>query len=311
MLEIESTSRRFSFKIKLESRYTVIIDDSATGKTQMVRMMTENPDWVKYSDRRYDSIYLGSSRRIDRLADLETGRYVFIVDDDDTEESDMMRVLMRETKNSYFLLITRNTGVPWLNYGVRDVYRLSTVNKVHVLMRFNLPEPAKLQSAAFISEDSKSGLQFYKQLYSSIFPIQNRNGNVSGKDYLCLMLNEMKDYSKFVLLVDWCSFGNNISELCNLIELKNLSVSYDSSIDSFEYLLLQIAVKDNVYVNDLEYPSKEKMYEEILSKLGVLSHGRNLPEEILTHALQLVRNSEYKSLLDWREVNALPLPWRN
>lgn len=345
MLSIEIKAEDLEFNILTYDRVCILLGKSGIGKSYMYNLLTRKrqpPGTIAIA--RIDDYELSRKEIMDidsagtsaflnfgNREDLKYGRLLYIVDDDDSEQSKEATRLLSSTVNSYFLIISRNKSVAGINYDIRSIYtlELSDNGKKHMAQRLLnqfehslYPDKIRYNDIIIISEDSKAGLQFYARLCkSSVTPIINKNGVISGKDNLVNILREIDLQNKtLVLFVDWCSYGSNFNDLLSIKKKYGDTVDFifNENILSFEYLLLstnllQLRINDKPLDSILvdRTLSYEKQFQSILDSVtrGTefhLTHHSNLPICYYAPCCSKLKNSKYCSyMLNGEKIKAL------
>lgn len=278
-LRIQVSGKTINYDITLKSRYTVIVGCSATGKSFLTDVLTfpkRHPGHrIKLSDSYRVVSDISSFELVLENNDFRDKKYVFIVDDDDSEYEHITQTLLRECTLSYFIFMTRNEEIRGVNYGLSDVYEFMQVGSSDVLIPAFTAKPEMYfdKDTLVVSEDSKSGYTFYSNLFSKneITEIVDANGNVTGKDGIISMLLRLRGKVDSVFLcVDWCSFGSYLQALSSFLGVgQGFKVSMLLCVESFEYLLLrsnmlQVPIQED---DMLGYTSSEKYYESLLENV--------------------------------------------
>lgn len=313
-VRIVVSSSRVSYDFSFYGRYCVILGNSGVGKSDFVRSVFSKSGKHAYKIEVYENGVLSSNDRLINLSNvvslLKRGNIqsrdmlddIYIVDDDDTELDSIVDELLKSTKYARYIFVTRNniSRDRGLCYSTDSVFNVVTNGARHYLSKvvndIDVKCSDKKIKTLVLSEDSLSGLNFYKKLFNcDVRCIVDRVGNITGKDYIMTMLRSVvNDYDRFVLLVDWCSFGryvNDLSSLFAVLKSKELLVFFD--IKSFEYLLLKTNLIQSVIANEVEDKyifseykllkevSEERYYERMLedvtlSKEFYQKHGNDI-----------------------------------
>lgn len=283
MVDIQIKGPRMDYKLTLKSKFTILSGKSATGKSYLHRLLSDEDMLaacdVSISDSRYEFIYGYKVYDVRDDGDHIDGYWIYLVDDDDSEYGRVFQQWIAVSRNTYYVIATRNVHIPNVDYGLEDIYEFTTAGKMNVLVpKFSydvykqslrvLPKEAKI-----ISEDSTTGKEFYAKLFNNNEVLYvNNNGVVSGKDYLLTFLERLSNSGVRDVFVcaDWCSFGPYAGKLEKWIRSVRLPhVILLPNALSFEYVLLCSNFFNYTDIEQglLSSRSTESYYEDVLSEL--------------------------------------------
>ena len=172
---VENKKIRYDFEVK--RNITIIKGDSATGKTTLADMISE------YEENGADS---GIRLACDRECHILQGRYwkallaemknsIIFIDEGNKFVSSVEFAEEVKKSDNYFVIITRETleTLPYSVdeiYGIRNSGKYGTLKNVYnemykIYTNVNVNESVKVDY--IITEDSKAGYQFFKEVYSS------------------------------------------------------------------------------------------------------------------------------------------------
>lgn len=259
-IKIKIKSDLINYDLHFDNRINIIRGDSATGKSTLVRLI---------DDRRKSKIDVQSNYNIVHLTleiinlDIKLNKNtVYIMDENDGIEDTLVTHIINKSKNK-FILITRDSNLENISYGIENIYEIHKSGNININKHkyknirnnnLNINSINKI-----LTEDSGSGLQFYKN-YNN-FNVQTSNGNSN--------INKMIDNNQIVI-VDSIAFGPYIKILYKKIINNNILLVAPKS---FEWLILTSNIfrlnNDKLYLDylDCKYNiTEEKFYENILKK---------------------------------------------
>lgn len=275
---IEIYNNRVHYYLRVERNITLIRGDSATGKSELVRLLT---------------LYLnnGASSGITLLCDkacvvLDNARWrqeitenrqsiLFADEGSSFLQTKEFAEAIRGNDN-YFVLITRES-LPQLPYSITEIYgmRMNTGSKYHGTKRiynelyrlYHLDGQAGDQTDLILTEDSNSGRDFFQAVSSEEVRSTNGKSNV---------INEIDRYSDrhILVIVDGAAFGPEISRVLDYLRDTGVhAVLY--APESFEYLILKADILDHTskvtadtfqYADSRLYMSWEEFYTTYLQE---------------------------------------------
>lgn len=139
MLNIKTKTDNFNIDINLRSKYTILVGDTATGKSLLFKEMRNTTDRDDIACINYESTI--PKVNYDAMINLikQSKQKIFIidqVDDIQRENDEIIRVISRDTKNT-FILIGRGIN---LCYDISDIAEVSVV-KDKITIDYIAPEP--------------------------------------------------------------------------------------------------------------------------------------------------------------------------
>lgn len=278
--DIEVYNNRVHYFLTVKRNITVIQGNSATGKTELIRLINDN-------------IINGNSSGI--TVKCEVTCRVLTSDDWDIRLSAMQNsiIFIDETANfiktqkfaekvrgsdNYFVIVTRDS-LSQLPYSIDEIYGLKNVSdtskyktykKVYneMFKIYNFHNYEKFIPTKVITEDSNSGFECFNRIYPEICI------SAGGKNKIYKLLRDLKS-EKTIIIVDGAAFGSEIEKL-----YKYIALFADNYVlfapESFEYLLLKsgiISVAQTVleetynFADSKSYLSWEEFFTDYLAKL--------------------------------------------
>lgn len=305
-------SNRFvKYDFTIKRNITVIQGDSATGKTVLLNMLEsysmdpENSGVEVLCDVPvfvYRSVGTAHWRNILKINE---GSIVFIDEYYDFVTTNEFSEYV-EHSDSYFVIVTRE-DMENLPYSVEEIYRIKESGKYGSAVQvYNVFENIYVgQSGRFfekkvpdevsyvITEDSKSGFQFWQMLSDRK---HKKCISAMGKSNVVKYMRENKHDTQLVI-VDGASFGSQMRRLSKLIEQQPDGQYIIFLPESFEWVLLKSGVVQGIsdlqnilaytydYVDSKEYMSWERFYTALLQKESIgkpYQYNKNYLNEYFT-----------------------------
>ena len=257
--------KHIAYKINIKRKYTQIVGNSATGKTFLNKLLIEYTFEV-INDSNVKVISLANGM------DVNTIKYnsncVFLVDEN--YYGILTNYFMQELSNSdnYFVFFTRE-HLYKLPISIYEVYELNLVKidsfntNVNLLYTRFIDNPVKFIDNKYdliITEDSKSGFQFFNRYFKDVDCISAKgNSNV----YMMLLQN-LNKYKDIAIIIDSASFAPYMEDILNIIEHYSNKVHIYTP-ESFEWLLLKANILNKVdedVLNNAENYCDDKVFIE-------------------------------------------------
>ena len=273
-MRIEDKKVRYDLDIK--RKYTLIKGSSAMGKTYLRDIIDDEGTIITC---RLNVIALEKNELSYKSTLKDVSNSIIIIDEDvrgmTTKE---FADLLKESDN-YFIIFSRKklASIP---ISLEEVYEFTSITKYN---NINVPytltrlenlyydlDTDKVTPELLITEDSKSGNQFFSNILS--IPCVSSDGNSKVKSKLLEILKS-NVYNFIVVIVDGAAFGVFVDEIFDSIEHYNTNV-FILAPESFEYLLLKAgAVKCNTRLLDETYNYCDK--EHFLKECSNFDLGDN------------------------------------
>lgn len=255
---LEIKGKRINYLLEIQDRITIIRGDSATGKTTMVKIISQQLRGINNGFEINTSFYL-KEVLVDNIAlpDLNYNN-LYILDEGTLEASNQFANFVNKSR-SHFIIISRDR-LPNVLYSFESIYEFYNDNGITKLKRkyeeLNDQHINKLKLNKLITEDSNSGYQFYNKF---------RNINVITSKSNSKISKMIKDMDNIIVVFDSIAIGPYIENIYSISRNKNIYFLYP---ESFEWLLLeseifrQKDIEDSrdymiyVYITDKEYYNK-------------------------------------------------------
>ena len=282
--EVKVSRRRgTTYQFTIRRNITVVRGDSGTGKTTLFEMVADHARLGEQSGVNVQCerpcVALTDSDWRNQLAGFSNS--IVFIDEGlrDLLTDDFARAV--RGSSNYFVIITR-ADLPALPYSVNEVYRIKASGKYHSFVsayseheghRYAFSKAApKADFEVLLTEDSKSGLQFFERRLTGVgIPCSSAKANSSILNWLDAHLD-----SHVFVVADGAAFGAFADRVLKLQDSHrdNITVCLP---ESFEWLLLASGVIKSEeavralespagYVDSSEYMSWEQFFTDLLKK---------------------------------------------
>ena len=268
--------RAESIEITVKRKYTVIIGDSAIGKSFLFKSLSDMNDEVDCD------VIVNPVDTVNGFdLAIESKGQIIIVDESLGIFKDMKkyRSLLRKSDN-YFIFITRRHLVH-LNYSVKEIYTLyKDNNTLRLKPYYDLSKKFKIENnGVIITEDSNTGNQFYRKVFNTciVYPRYLEScGNWKVKQiYQKLYETGVIKHKNVYIIIDSAAFGCEMHELKAVIRnnRKDVGNVIISTPEAFEQLVCAAVVgaKDDRIINTYNYCEYNiyKSWEDYFEKLAL------------------------------------------
>ncbi len=281
MLDIVVRSKKYNCDLALEHKVSVILGDSGVGKSLFVKAVTDVSGAYKVQVSQSFRFQLLTSQTWEDILLVAADKkepYIYLVDDEDFIFSKRFGELYSRITTSYFVLIVRtqileDDLVHWngISISAKAIYQFEKDGRNHKVVpmnKYNIHTVEGTENVDLcICEDSKSGYQFFKRIFSNI-------GSSEGKDSI---LKFIKDHDNAIrnkdvyIVVDYSAIGFKIKDIYYYLKLLNATMYLSTKYESFEYLLLKsnfFKLSDDIIKKDLlKYVSLEDRCTELLKSI--------------------------------------------
>lgn len=284
---VKVSNRDANFKFDLYRNITIVRGKSGTGKTTLYDMIV---DHTRLKDE--SGVNISCAKDCVALVDIDwknqlIGIFDSIVFIDEGAEYIKTPEFAKAVKNSdnYYVIFSRES-LHDLPYSVEEIYEIKASGKYHKFVKMFKSNKNHIYSASntrrkfqfdiFLTEDSKSGYQFFKNCFDGTKVICESSGSNSEIFKWLRNYVEQENFreKKVFVLADGAAFG---SEIDRVLKLQS---STDDNFriclpESFEWLILKsglIKVSDLVsvlenpseYIDSRDYFSWENFFEDFL-----------------------------------------------
>ncbi|MBQ9513012.1 MAG: translation initiation factor 2 [Lachnospiraceae bacterium] len=278
--EIDVYNNRVHFHLEVKRNITVIQGDSATGKTQLIRLLSDYNNsgvssGVTVVSEAPCAVLTTSAWKQKALPG--PGSIVFVDEDFAPMYSEEFARYIKGA-DDYFVLICRDSLFE-LPYSIEEIYgmrqgrpsqKYSSAKRVYneLFALFNVKCGSTFRPDCVITEDSNAGHVFLSCVYES--ECVSAGGKSSVAD--CIS-REAQSGKKTLAIVDGAAYGADMEKTMRLMDYyKDRSALY--APESFEYLLLSagiVEVQEELiketwnYADSSEFFSWEDFYTKTLS----------------------------------------------
>ena len=302
---ITVSNRDAKFKFDLNRNITIVRGKSGTGKTTLFDMIA---DYTRQKEK--SGVNISSTKPCVALIDTgweyqlaETKDSIVFID----EGAQFVRTkeFARAVKNSdnYYVIFNRES-LHELPYSVEEIYEIKPSGKQHTFkklykssghMYYIDKKPKERKFAVLLTEDGKSGLQFYQNFF------ENKGVSCFSSESNSGIFKWLKDHSdeKIFVVADGAAFGSEIDRVLKL----QAAIDFDLCLpESFEWLILKSGLIKAAGLNDiLENPSEhiesaenfswEIFFEKYLTDITKGTHYR-YAKDTLADFYQSERNAK-------------------
>lgn len=257
--DIEIYNKRVHYHLTVKRNITVIQGDSATGKTELLRMISDyenngiSSGITEICEKR--CVVIENASWKERLATLQ--QCIIFIDEGALFLRSKEFTKMVKGSDNYFVLVTRDS-LEHLPYSIEEIYgmrqerdsqKYQNARRIYneTYQLYNLQANEDIHPDLIITEDSNSGYEFYHKLFGETCCSAEGKSNILS--YL------QKSHEKEILaIVDGAAFSPEMQHVMQYIrDSRNKIVLY--APESFEYLLLRANIIDRTS------EATEKTYE--------------------------------------------------
>lgn len=286
---ISITSRKAVYTLELERKISVLKGNSGTGKSSLIRLISEYLEYGKQSGVKFSAdskISLAVMTNTSDWPEILTSVHdtVLFIDED-------VRYLYSESfqrelwaADCYAVIVSRSGRFTALPYSIFGIYELVTEKRgTNTATNMYRLYEEKRDSGYFdlvLTEDSNSGFEMASFAFDNA-EVVSAGGNAS---VITKLLEQSRDNIRMCAIVDGAAFGAFIEPALKLAETRGNT--WISSPDSFEYILLNLnEIKRHLssdqgeitrtydFCDSSEYGSWEQYYEDLLKKLTTEHFG--------------------------------------
>lgn len=281
---VEVKNRDASFKFDLYRNITIVRGKSGTGKTTLFDMIA---DYTRLGDR--SGVNISCDKKCIALIDSEwkyklehTSDSIVFIDEGFEPLATKEFASVIENTNNYYVIFCRE-NLHCIPYSVEEIYEIKTSGKYHSFKKLYKSTkkhvyyvdkvPKKVNFDILITEDAKSGYEFYSDYYKDTDVICLSSASNSA------IFKQLKEHfgKKVLVIADGAAFGAEIDRVLKSNTLDNLVVCLP---ESFEWLILksgliraenmqEILANPSEYIESAECFSWENFFEKYLIETTV------------------------------------------
>ena len=279
---VKVSDNRVKYNFELIRNITIVQGNSGTGKTTLFDMIAAYSRLKEKSSVQLVCDKLCIALRPDsdwkHTLDNTTDSIVFIDEESDYIRKQEFASAIRQSDN-YYVIFTRE-NLHNLPYSVEEIYEIHTSGKLHSFIKMYKQQPnyryslrngrkKKVEFSHFITEDSKSGFEFYEHYFDGS-AVNCISAGSNSSIYPWLTANKDK---KIFVIADGAAFGAEMNRVMALQEhYPNMTICLP---ESFEWLILksglvqadelkEILDDPSDYVESSSYFSWEQFFTEYL-----------------------------------------------
>ena len=264
---IEISNKRISYKFTIERNISIIRGDSATGKSELLRLINEYSNYGVDSGIELKSdvnlVVIDSSNWKEHMNDKNT---ILFIDEVNYVYKTTEFVRLLKKSDCYCVIISRES-LDTLPYSINSIYKMIYTGTYNTLVKMydgnKFYTGRVIEYNTIVTEDKKSSFFAMKEISSLDVDCCSGNSTV-----LPILVNGNLNNS--IVLVDGAAFGPYIEDLLNC--RLNLLVLCP---ESFEYLILKSGIVD----------IERKYYIEFYEKGNIESSKYFSYERYFTHLL--------------------------
>lgn len=280
---VEVKNRDAVFKFDLYRNITIVRGDSGTGKTTLYEMIA---DYTRLKEA--SGVNISCDKPCVALTDIDwrnqlksiKDSIVFIDEGADFLRTEDFAVAVKNSDN-YYVIFNRES-LHDLPYSVEEIYEIKSSGKYHSFKKmfkhnakhvyYKEKAPKKMKYDTLLTEDSKSGYQFYQHYFenSEIVCFTSESNSAIFK-----WLKENEDKKVFVI-ADGAAFGSEIDRITKMRSFSNIRLCLP---ESFEWLVLKSGIINTAdmkildtpsdYIESAKYFSWENFFEKYLIEITV------------------------------------------
>ena len=280
---ISITSRKATYHLELERKISVLKGNSGTGKSSLIRLISEYLEYGKQSGVKLltDSVFsLSVLTNTSDWSEILTSVHdtVLFIDED-------VRYLYSESfqrelwsEDCYVVIVSRSGRFSALPYSISGIYELVTekkgINTATTMYLLYEEESDRGYFDLVLTEDSNSGFEMASYAFDNTEVV-----SAGGNSHMIAKLQKLSQaHDHLCVIVDGAAFGAFIEPMLKYAETRGDTLV--SAPESFEYVLLNFnEVKRHLssdqgeltrtydFCDSSEYGSWEQYYEELLKQV--------------------------------------------
>lgn len=282
---ISVVSRKATYKLELERKVSVIKGNSGTGKTSMLRLISEYLEFGKKSgvkitiDASAALCVLTNSSDWEKILSSVHDTVIFADEDVEYIYSDSFQKELWKA-DCYAVIVSRSGGFTGIPYSISGIYEFVTEKKgentTTSMYQLYEEEHSNGNFGLVITEDSNSGFEMVQYSFdSSGTEVVSAGGNAS---VLGTLKKNWRQEGLICVNVDGAAFGAYIEAVLKYAEIKGNIVI--SAPESLEYILLKFSevkrhlsvdcgelIRTYDFCDGCEYSTWEQYYEDLLVRI--------------------------------------------
>ncbi len=280
---VEVKNRDAVFKFDLYRNITIVRGDSGTGKTTLYEMIA---DYTRLKEA--SGVNISCDKPCVALTDIDwknqlkhlKDSIVFIDEGAEFLKTKEFAGAIKHTDN-YYVIFNRES-LHDLPYSVEEIYEIKASGKYHSFKKifkhnakhvyYKEKAPKSLKYDTLLTEDSKSGYQFYQHYFENRAIVCFTSGSNAA---IFKWLKEHEKQKIFVI-ADGAAFGAEIDRIMKMRSFPNIRLCLP---ESFEWLILKSGIISSVdmtkvddpgdYIDSAEHFSWEQFFERFLIDITV------------------------------------------
>ena len=259
-VKINIHNNKVTYEFTLKRNITIVRGKSGTGKTTLYRLVS---DYMKNDKGSGVKITMSNGDSCIALNDTDfenqikkTKNSVVFIDEgfNGFKNAESINDFIRRIKktDNYYVIFSRE-NFDKIPSSVEEIYEIKTNKSKHTLKklyeinknhRLNINIGKKDNFVLLITEDSKSGKQFFKEYYKkSDIKVESANGNSN----IIEMINENKK-TGLMVVVDGAAFSPYIDKVYKICKYhKNINLCVP---ESFEWMILKSGILKNKKIDE-------------------------------------------------------------
>lgn len=261
---LEIKGKRINYLLEIQDRITIIRGDSATGKTTMAKIISQQLRGINNGFEINTDFNLKEVLKNNiEYPDLDPNS-LYLLDEGSLETSNQFANFVNKSR-SHFIIISRDR-MPNIIYSFESIYEFYNDNGIiklkHKYNDLNNQYVNKLKLNKLITEDSNSGYQFYNKF---------KNINVVSSKSNSKLSRMIKNEDDIIVVFDSIAIGPYIENMYNISRNKNIYFLFPKS---FEWLLLNSGIFRKSDIEDSKnyigviYITEEEYYTKLLIEVS-------------------------------------------
>ena len=267
---IHLRTRFCDYRFELTQKYNLLTGDSGTGKTELsntIEAYMLDPASIVCDE--YRKITTDNHLSIQDILELKD--YVVVLDEDSPllHRADTATIL--EKSENYFLIICRDIGLGFKSVSLDAVFKMKASGKYHTFEKAYNVNPEMFPVNQIVCEDSKSGMQFLREVFCDKLSVDyaksSESDKTGGKSKIANYLLGIQSGTGVCVAFDKSAIAYDFPRIINAIRIQGLQVCF-IDWDSFEcYVLESPLFHSEVPEPENMWESKEELATDMIEKL--------------------------------------------